>query len=134
LFFRFYVVGPDSGAAGLDSMTLYGIPNCTTVKKARAWLAAHALDVAFHDFKKQGVDAAWLRKVIKQTGWQALLNTRGTTWRKLDDAEKAAASDEAGAIALMLAQPSVIKRPVLEIEGSYHLGFAEEQYQTLFGA
>jgi arsenate reductase len=134
LFFRFYVVGPDSGAAGLDSMTLYGIPNCTTVKKARTWLDAHALDVAFHDFKKQGVDEAWLRKVIRQTGWQALLNTRGTTWRKLDDAEKAAASDEAGAIALMLAQPSVIKRPVLEIEGSYHLGFAEEHYQTLFGA
>jgi arsenate reductase len=115
-------------------MTLYGIPNCTTVKKARAWLAAHALDVAFHDFRKQGVDAAWLRKVTKQTGWQALLNTRGTTWRKLDAAEKAAAGDEAGAIALMLAQPSVIKRPVLERDGQYHLGFAEDQYQTLFGA
>lgn len=115
-------------------MTLYGIPNCTTVKKARAWLAAHALDVAFHDFKKQGVDAAWLRKVVRQTGWQALLNTRGTTWRKLGDAEKAAAGDEAGAIAVMLAHPSVIKRPVLEIDGNYHLGFAEEQYQALFGA
>jgi len=115
-------------------MTLYGIPNCTTVKKARAWLTAHALDVVFHDFRKQGVDAAWLRKVIKQTGWQALLNTRGTTWRKLDAAEKAAAGDETGAIALMLAQPSVIRRPVLERDGQYHLGFAEDQYQTLFGA
>ena len=115
-------------------MKLYGIPNCTTVKKARAWLAGHALEVAFHDFKKQGVDAAWLRKVAAQTGWQALLNTRGTTWRKLPDAEKAAVTDEASAIAYMISQPSVIKRPVLELNGRYHPGFAEEQYQALFGA
>lgn len=115
-------------------MKLYGIPNCTTVKKARAWLAAHALDVPFHDFKKQGVDAVWLRDVIGQTGWQALLNTRGTTWRKLSDAQKAAVVDESGAIALMIEQPSVIKRPVLERDGRYHLGFAEDQYQAIFGA
>jgi len=115
-------------------MKLYGIPNCTTVKKARAWLAGHGHDLAFHDLKKQGVDAAWLRGVAKQTGWQALLNTRGTTWRKLSDAEKAAAGDEAGAIALMISQPSVIKRPVLERDGRYHLGFAEDQYEALFGA
>lgn len=115
-------------------MKLYGIPNCTTVKKARAWLADHALDVAFHDFKKQGVDASWLRAVVAQTGWQALLNTRGTTWRKLTDAEKTAVTDDASAIDLMLAQPSVIKRPVLEREGRYHLGFTEDHYQNLFGA
>ena len=115
-------------------MKLYGIPNCDTVKKARAWLAAHGHDVAFHDFKKQGVDAAWLGKVAAQTGWQALVNTRGTTWRKLSDGDKAAVTDEASAIALMLAQPSVIKRPVLERDGRYHLGFAEAQYQALFGA
>lgn len=114
-------------------MKLYGIPNCDTVKKARAWLVAHSHDAAFHDFKKQGVDAAWLREVAAQTGWQALLNTRGTTWRRLSDAERTAASDEAGAIALMLAQPSVIKRPVLERDGRYHLGFAEAQYQAIFG-
>ncbi len=118
----------------MSDMTLYGIPNCTTVKKARAWLAEHGQDVAFHDFKKQGVDAAWLKKVARQTGWQALLNTRGTTWRKLADADKTAAGNEAGAIVLMLAQPSVIKRPVLERDGRYHLGFAEDQYQALFGA
>ncbi|OJW94075.1 ArsC family reductase [Thiobacillus sp. 65-1402] len=114
-------------------MKLYGISNCSTVKKARTWLADRAHGVAFHDFKKQGVDAAWLREVVAQTGWQALVNTRGTTWRKLTDAEKAAVTDEACAIALMLAQPSVIKRPVLERDGSYHLGFAEEHYQALFG-
>ena len=116
------------------NLKLYGIPNCTTVKKARAWLADHAHDAAFHDFKKQGVDAEWLRNVIRQTGWQALLNTRGTTWRKLSDTEKTAAGDETGAIALMLTQPSVIKRPVLEHAGRYHLGFAEDQYQAIFGA
>jgi len=115
-------------------MKLYGIHNCTTVKKARAWLTEHGQEVPFHDFKKQGVDAAWLQDVTKQAGWQALLNTRGTTWRKLSDAEKAAASDEAGAIALMLAQHSVIKRPVLERDSHYHLGFAEDQYEALFGA
>lgn len=115
-------------------MKLYGIPNCTTVKKARAWLAGHALEVAFHDFKKHGVDPAWLRKVAAQTGWQALLNTRGTTWRKLPDAEKATVTDASSAIALMVAQPSVIKRPVLERDGRYHLGFAEEHYQAIFGA
>ncbi|MBN8780803.1 MULTISPECIES: ArsC family reductase [unclassified Thiobacillus] len=114
-------------------MKLYGIPNCTTVKKARAWLDDHACDVVFHDFKKQGVDATWLRKVVAQVGWQALVNTRGTTWRQLTDAEKAAVIDDASAIALMQAYPSVIKRPVLERNGKYHLGFAEEQYQALFG-
>ena len=112
-------------------MTLYGIPNCTTVKKARAWLADHGHTVAFHDFKKQGVDAAWLKQVAKQTGWQALLNTRGTTWRKLSPAEQDAVRDEAGAIALMLAQPSVIKRPVLERDGRFHLGFSDADYSAL---
>jgi len=116
-----------------NGMKLYGIPNCTTVKKARAWLDDHACDVVFHDFKKQGVDATWLRKVVAQVGWQALVNTRGTTWRQLTDAEKAAVIDDASAIALMQAYPSVIKRPVLERNGKYHLGFAEEQYQALFG-
>lgn len=115
-------------------MRLYGIPNCSTVKKARTWLAAHAHEAAFHDFRKAGVDPAWLREVAAQTGWQALLNTRGTTWRKLSDAEKAAVTDEASAIALMTAQPSVIKRPVLERNGRYHLGFAEPQYEAIFGA
>src|SRR5574340_305922 len=114
-------------------MKLYGIANCDTVKKASTWLAADAHQVAFHDFRKQGVDAAWLREEAAQTGWQSLLNTRGTTWRRLPETEKFAAGDEAGAIALMLAQPSVIKRPVLEHGGRYHLGFAEEQYQALFG-
>ncbi|MBT9590082.1 MAG: ArsC family reductase [Thiobacillus sp.] len=113
-------------------MKLYGIPNCTTVKKARAWLAEHKLDVMFHDFKKQGVDASWLSQVVAQTGWQALVNTRGTTWRKLSDAEKAAVTNSSSAIQLMQNQPSVIKRPVLEVAGAYHIGFSEDQYQALW--
>lgn len=129
----------DSGASRLismkrhDNLKLFGIPNCTTVKKARAWLAGHALEVTFHDFKKQGVDAAWLGEVVAQTGWQALLNQRGTTWRKLADAEKAAVTDKTSAIQLMQNQPSVIKRPVLEMDGAYHIGFSEDQYQSIFG-
>lgn len=115
-------------------MKLYGIPNCSTVKKARAWLDGHAGNVTFHDFKKQGVDAAWLRKVVAQTGWQALVNTRGTTWRRLADSEKAAVIDDASAIALMQAHPGVIKRPVLERSGRYHLGFTEAHYQSIFGS
>jgi len=128
----------DSGAShsnGMkhpDKLTLFGIPNCTTVKKARAWLAEHALDAQFHDFKKQGVEASWLSQVVAQTGWQALVNTRGTTWRKLSDAKKAAVIDSSSAIQLMQDQPSVIKRPVLDMEGVFHIGFSEDQYQALW--
>lgn len=114
-------------------MKLYGIPNCDTVKKARAWLHAHHLVHDFHDFKKQGVNASWLQQVIAQTGWQALLNQRGTTWRKLDSATQNAVTDQQTAIALMLAYPSLIKRPVLEARGKYHFGFSESQYLAIFG-
>lgn len=114
-------------------MTLYGIPNCDTVKKARTWLHAHHLVYVFHDFKKQGVNASWLQQVSTQTGWQALLNHRGTTWRKLDSATQKAVTDQHTAIALMVAHPSLIKRPVLEANGRYHLGFSESQYQAIFG-
>ena len=114
-------------------MKLYGISNCDTVKKARVWLAAHQLAHEFHDFRKMGVSAVWLHEVAAQTGWQALLNQRGTTWRKLDDASKDSVNDEASAIALMLTYPSLIKRPVLEVQGRYHLSFSEQQYQTILG-
>lgn len=117
-----------------DPLILYGIPNCTTVKKARAWLAEHDLDAAFHDFRKHGVTAGWLEAVVAQTGWQALVNTRGTTWRALDESQKAAVTDAPAAIALMQAHPSVIKRPVLERDGVFHVGFSIPHYQALFGA
>ncbi len=114
-------------------MKLYGIPNCDTVKKARAWLSSRDLATDFHDFKKQGVSAAWLQEVAAQTGWEALVNKRGTTWRKLDDTAKNTVINQQTAINLMLTQPSLIKRPVLYANGRYHLGFSEQQYQTIFG-
>lgn len=96
------------------SITLYGIPNCDTVKKARAWLADAGAQLEFHDFKKQGVPPARLDAWIVSAGWETVLNRKGTTWRKLDPAAQSAVSDAATARALMLAQPSVIKRPVVE--------------------
>jgi arsenate reductase len=96
------------------AITLYGIPNCDTVKKARAWLAAQGADYTFHDFKKQGVPTGGLDRWLASPEGAKLLNRQGTTWRKLDPAAQAGAATGAGARALMLAQPSVIKRPVVE--------------------
>lgn len=105
-------------------ITLYGIHNCDTVKKARAWLSAQGLDYQFHDFKKQGVPEPQLDAWIKNLGWEPLLNTRGTSWRRLDDASRAGVTDAASARALMLAQASVIKRPVVEwASGQVSVGF-----------
>lgn len=95
-------------------ITLYGIPNCDTVKRARAWLADRPYDVQFHDFKKQGVPAAHLDRWIAAAGWERVLNRQGTSWPKLDDNTRAAVVDAASARAVMLQQPSCIKRPVIE--------------------
>lgn len=105
------------------TITLYGIPNCDTVKRARAWLADRGIDVAFHDFKKQGVPEDGLDAWIAAVGWETLLNRKGTTWRRLDDATRAAVTDAASARALMLAQPSVIKRPVVAWGSVTTVGF-----------
>jgi Spx/MgsR family transcriptional regulator len=110
-------------------ITLYGIPNCDTVKRARAWLDEQGLAYQFHDYKKQGVPAAKLPHWMDELGWDKVLNRAGTTWRKLDDAAKAGASDAAGAAALMVAQPSVIKRPIVEwADGRLSLGFSPELF------
>jgi Spx/MgsR family transcriptional regulator len=106
------------------AITLYGIPNCDTVKKARAWLAGESVGHAFHDFKKAGVPAGRLDAWLQAVGPERLLNRQGTTWRKLDPAAQARAGGAAGARALMLEQPSVIKRPVVEWDdGSVTVGF-----------
>lgn len=93
---------------------VYGIANCDTVKKARAWLAQRGVVVSFHDFKKQGVPPDRLDHWLATAGWEKLLNRQGTTWRKLDEATKATTVDASSARSLMLAQPSIIKRPVVE--------------------
>lgn len=105
------------------SITLYGIPNCETVKKARAWLDVQGKAYAFHDFKKQGVPADHLDSWLRAVGWEKLVNRQGTTWRKLDPAIQARVRDAASARALMLDHPSVIKRPVVEWGGDTTVGF-----------
>jgi len=112
--------------------TLYGIPNCDTVKKARAWLAQQGVDYRFHDYKKQGVPAAELAGWVDALGWETLLNRKGTTWRKLDPARQAAVHDAATAQALMLEQPSVIRRPVLVRDAELRVGFDAADWQRLF--
>ena len=97
--------------------TLYGIPNCDTVKKARTWLNEHGAAHSFHDFKKHGVPEAALDHWMAQLGWEVLVNRKGTTWRQLDEATRAAVVDAAGARAVLLAHPSLIKRPVVQWTG-----------------
>ena len=109
---------------------LYGIPNCDTVKKARAWLSGHGRDHRFHDFKKQGVPPEELARWTQAAGWEKLLNRKGTTWRQLDAAVQAAVVDAASAESLMLAHPSVIKRPVLDWGDDLTVGFEAAAWAT----
>jgi arsenate reductase (glutaredoxin) len=108
---------------------VYGIPNCDTVKKSRAWLDAASIAYSFHDYKKQGVPEAALRRWVEVLGWEALLNKKGTTWRKLTQAQQAAVVNAESAIQLMLREASVIKRPVLEGSGVLTVGHQPELWQ-----
>ena len=113
-------------------MKLYGIANCTTVKKARTWLDSRGVNYEFHDFKKQGVTETMLSGWLKQVGWQQLLKKTGPTWGQLPDTVKASIKDEASAMALMLDKPNVIKRPVLERKGKVlATGFNDIDYENL---
>jgi arsenate reductase (glutaredoxin) len=113
-------------------MILYGIKNCDTVKKARAWLDEHNIVYEFHDYKTAGITEKHLRAWLKQIDWQQLVNRSGMTWRKLSDEQKAKIVDADTAIALMLAQTSVIKRPLIEVDGKVKaLGFSPEEYSRL---
>ena len=112
---------------------LYGIPNCDTVKKARSWLEENGIEFEVVDFKKNAPTAELIDGWLEQAALEILLNKRGTTWRKLDkDAQESAATKE-GAIALMVENPNIIKRPVLVKEGQVHVGFSVEAYQEIFG-
>jgi arsenate reductase (glutaredoxin) len=112
-------------------ITIYGIKNCDTMKKARAWLDTHKVDYAFHDYKTAGIERAKLEGWAKKTGWETLLNRGGTTFRKLPDKDKESVNEKK-AIALMLAQPSMIKRPVLEPDGGKILvGFKPDEYAKI---
>ena len=115
------------------SVTLYGIKACDTMAKARAWLDAHGAAYAFHDYKAAGIERPRLERWIEAVGWETLLNRAGTTFRKLPEADKAGL-DAGRAVALMLAQPSMIKRPVLDLGGRLLVGFRPEAYAEAFAA
>lgn len=113
-------------------ITLYGIPNCNTVKKALDWLKAHELAFTFHDFKKKGISLDKLEEWSAQVGWEALLNKRGTTWKQLAPEIQQAVQNKPAAFELILQKTSVTKRPVLESNGKIILGFEEQTYQAFF--
>ncbi len=113
-------------------ITIYGIKNCDTMKRARAWLDGHGVAYAFHDYKAEGIDKATLERWTKEVGWEFLLNRAGTTFRKLPDAQRESLTEKK-AIALMIEQPSMIKRPVLDVGGKLMVGFTPEAYAKAFG-
>ena len=115
------------------SITVYGIPNCDSVKKARVWLSEHGIDYTFHDFKKQGVPADAVDLWLSQVSWEVLVNRKGTTWRKLDSALQASVTDAASARALMLEHASVIKRPVVVKGETVTVGVNPEVWQRVVG-
>ncbi|MBW9063396.1 ArsC family reductase [Rhizobium herbae] len=114
-------------------VTIYGIKNCDTMKKARTWLDGQGIAYDFHDYKAAGIAQETLRLWCAALGWEAVLNRAGTTFRALPDADKAGL-DEGRAIALMLAQPSMIKRPLLDRDGAFTAGFKPEVYERIFSA
>ena len=114
------------------AITMYGIKNCDTIKKARDWLVDHGREYAFHDYKASGVDRATLQGWVDRLGWEVLLNRAGTTFKKLADVDRADI-DAAKAIALMEAQPSMIKRPVLDVDGDLLVGFKPDAYKARLG-
>lgn len=115
-------------------VTLYGIPNCDTVKKARRWLGERGVVYCFHDFRKDGLGAALLGQWVAELGWEVLLNRRGLVWRRLPEALKAGIGiDETRAIQLMIDNPALIKRPVLDAGDLREVGFSEDRYREIFG-
>ena len=114
------------------SVTIYGIKNCDTMKKARTWLDDHGVAYAFHDYKAEGIDKESLERWAKEVGWEILLNRAGTTFRKLPERERENVTEKK-AIALMLEQPSMIKRPVLDVGGKLLVGFKPDAYAKQFG-
>jgi len=113
------------------TVTIYGIKNCDTMKKARGWLDAKGVAYRFHDYKAEGIDEASLKRWVAALGWETVLNRAGTTFRALPEADRQGL-DAQKAVALMLAQPSMIKRPILDRDGALTAGFKPEIYETLF--
>ncbi|MGD8117292.1 ArsC family reductase [Vibrio sp. TRT 29B02] len=113
------------------TITMYGIPNCETIKKAKKWLEAEGVEYHFHDYRKQGIDKAMVETFCQQLGWENIVNKRGTTFRQLSQEQKDNL-DQHSAIELLVEQPAMIKRPILVANGTYHLGFKADQYAAIF--
>lgn len=113
------------------AIVLYGIKNCDTIKKAKKWLMDEGVKFTFHDYRQNGLDAVLLNKLEQQLGWEAMINKRGTTWRQLDETVKASINKDS-AKAIMLENPAIIKRPILDNGTTLALGFSTGQYQKLF--
>jgi Spx/MgsR family transcriptional regulator len=114
----------------MSSVTLYGIKNCDTVKKARKWLDNHSVPYTFHDFRVDGINKTLVNNFLKQTDIETLINKRGTTWRKLSNKKKEI-KNKTQAVELMVENPTIIKRPVLDVKGNYHVGFKDDQYKAI---
>ena len=113
------------------TITMYGIPNCDTIKKAKKWLEAEGIDYQFHDYRKQGVDPAMVTTFCDALGWENVLNKRSTSWRNLTDEQKTDL-DQAKAVALMIEQPTLVRRPVLDRDSTFKVGFKDADYQAFF--
>ena len=116
----------------MSETTVFGIENCDQVRKARRWLREHRIAARFHDLRRDGIDEATLRRWSAQVPWDGLLNRRGQTWRALDESQRARVVDADTAIAVMLAEPTLIKRPVVEAGGRVLVGFTESSYEPFF--
>ncbi|WP_428771793.1 ArsC family reductase [Vibrio sp.] len=113
------------------TITLYGIANCDTIKKAKKWLEAQGIEYQFHDYRKNGIDQVLVNTFCQQLGWENVLNKRGTTYRQLSEKQKASINEQS-VVDLLVEYPAMIKRPILNKQGQYTLGFKAEQYQTIF--
>ncbi|EGR2187722.1 ArsC family reductase [Vibrio parahaemolyticus] len=115
------------------TITMFGIPNCDTIKKAKKWLEAENIAFDFHDYRKQGIDAQMVTEFCQALGWEQVLNKRGTTFRQLTQEKKDTLNEE-NAIALLVDNPAMIKRPILNVDGQLHIGFKADQYATIFNS
>ncbi|WP_172379895.1 ArsC family reductase [Vibrio sp. Vb339] len=113
------------------TITMFGIPNCDTIKKAKKWLEAEGIEFEFHDYRKQGITEELVKSFCSELGWELVLNKRGTTYRQLSQEQKDTLTEEK-AVTLLVEQPAMIKRPILKVEGKLHIGFKADQYATIF--
>lgn len=121
-------------AGSSPTITVFGIPNCDQVRKARAWLQAAGVEYRFHDFRAQGLSPDLLAEWLRHVPWDSLLNRRGTTWRRLEESRRQSVTDQLSASELMLAEPTLVKRPVLQQGQKMLVGFSEPLYRSFFGS